>query len=384
MLRRSRITDIIRRGAMVMTRFSIPRWLVVSLVVLLCVFCVVMVLAKVSSSDEIVAKVFEAPKGSKLTALHLSPDGRKIWALFVSISRTADSSDVLFSIVQPAIALDAFSHEIVSKANVNESNPWSSLLALSYGDPSVSSVAEQFQDWVIDKDRMVIYGCVSSQAWYEVAPPDTVIRAIEIKSRKQLWERKIPKVSALALSPDGRQLWVASDQRMPATNIIESLDPVLAKIYDEARVVYVIEPQDGTILKRIGYIYGLGVDRIVFSPDGKRAICVSRGGPAGLLVIDAQRLEIEEGWCEIRFSMFSRGMDACFDPDGRHLYVLDRGFDEPPSVQVYDLIKKTEIDTISLTTAGPARSMVLSKPADKLFIGADDGIYVVNLSNWRK
>ncbi len=367
-----------------MTQFFIPRRFVVSLVVFLCMFCVVMVLTVVSSSDKIVAKVLEAPKGSRFTLLHLSPDERKIWAMFVSVSRTADSSDTLFSIVQPAIALDAFSHEIVSKANVNESNPWSSLLALSYGDPRVSSVAEQFREWVIDKDGKVIYGCMSNQAWYESAPPDSVIKAIEIESRKQLWERTIPKVSALALSPDGRQLWVASDQWMPAANIIESLDPVLAKIYDEARVVYVIDSQDGTILKRIGYIGGLGVNRIVFSPDGKRAICVSRGGPAGLLVIDAQRLEIEEGWCEIRFSMFSGGMDACFDPDGRHLYVLNRGFDEPPFVQVYDLIKKTEIDTISLTTAGPARTMVLSKPADKLFIGADDGIYVVNLSNWRK
>lgn len=361
-----------------MMRFPIAKWLVMSLVPL---SCVVMALTAFRNSGEAVAKVFEAPRGSLFTILQLSPDGQRLWALFVGASRTADSYH--FFIVQPAICLDVFSHAIVSRTHVDELNPWSSLLALSRSDPLVSSVAEQFRDWVADQDGMVIYGCKSSQAWYESAPADSVIRAVEVVSRKQLWERVIPQVSALALSPDGRQLWVASDQRMPV-DVVESLAPNLSEYYDEARVVYVLDPQDGAILKRIGYIGGLGADRIVFSPDGKRAVCVARGGPAGLLVIDTQRLAIEEGWCQIRASMFSRGMDACFDPDGKRLYVLDRGFAEPPAVWVYDVLDRAKIDIITLPVKSLARTMVLSKPADKLFIGADDGIYVVNLTEWRK
>ncbi len=346
------------------------------------VVCAVIGLIALKNGGETVAKVFEAPRGSRFTILYPSSDGQKVWAMFVSVSRTQDSSDAIFSVIQPVIALDAFSHAIINRVNINVSNPWSSFIGLARGiSADIFPLVEQFRNWVIDKDGKVIYGVVSSHLWDEPPSDDSVIKAIEVTSRKQLWERAIPKVSALALSSERHQLWVASDQPILVKDI-ETLPRDFPKFYymDEARVIYVIDTRDGAILKRIGYISGDGADSIVFSPDMKRAICIARGGLGGLLVIDAERLEIEEGWCELRFSMFSRGMDGCWSQDGKYLYILDRGFDSPPSVQVYEVPRKSLIGKITLPTKSPARTMVLSNPANKLFIGADDGIYVVNLA----
>lgn len=368
-----------------MRSFAI-KWLLISLFVLSPIaVCAVMSLTKVENGGKIVVKVFEAPKGSHFTILRLSTDGRSVWAMFISVSRSPALSKVIFSIIQPAIALDAFSHAIVNRANIDESNPWSSLIGLAYGISSdIFPLVRQFRDCVIDKDGKVIYGVVSSDLMDRPPSDDTAIKAIELPSRKLLWERAIPQIGALELSPDGCQLWVASDQQIPI-EVVETLPHGLSKYcYDEARAVYVMDVRDGAILKRIGYVGGLGVDRIVFSPDMKRAICVARGGPEGLLVIDVESLEIEEGWCQLRFSMFSSGMDASWDKDGKFFYILDRGFDSPSSVRVYNVLRKSCIGTITLPMKSPARTMVLSYPADKLFIGADDGIYVVDIAKWRK
>ena len=139
-------------------------------------------------------------------------------------------------------------------------------------------------------------------AWGTIIPTGEVVRYDLVSGTETARRRVGEQIEAIAISPDGTQLWVASNSQNSASR----LDP-------------------DTLEFRQGVGTGETPIRLAFHPSGDWVVTSNYGG-GDLTVIDARRGEVERR-IVVSNSAEAAQVTLAFNADGSRLYVAETGND---------------------------------------------------------
>jgi len=240
---------------------------------------------------------------------------------------------------------------------------------------SDSWLSQNYDLWVVDNQRNLAYA-TKPREWSIAGlleDPHYKVFVIDLQQRQVQAEVTVPPVEDLSLSSDGRKLYVGSgkveyheeDERWEAG-------------------VAVISTETLTVTKKVSF----GTDApapMVLSRDGSRLFCVS---PQGLAVLNTATDELE-AWdnngnvhlLDIYQSVSRRNpYGLAIATDERELYVGLQDGDERGAVAAIDLTQKKVVRVLELS---PRACTSVAVVGNKLFAACLDGVYAVDINQWR-
>ncbi|MBI5197348.1 MAG: WD40 repeat domain-containing protein, partial [Nitrospirae bacterium] len=204
---------------------------------------------------------------------------------------------------------------------------------------------------------VLLAGCATSPFAYRIQKPPAVLfeasrEAPLMAPMSPVYQREVPGVEALALSPDGRYAASAGSQGVEIRDL-------------SGKRTAVLHPMEGEVLS------------LLFSPDGRH---LAVGGFRRVGVWDAatgERRWVREGHQDDVLAM-------AFSPDGKNLATGSRGTDR--TLRVWDRLSGEEVRSLKIDTAYADQTRTLTWSPDGktlAYAGLDGGIRLWEMETGR-